>query len=95
MSDLLLVRGIDASTARPIIASWKMNRNWVRSVELRNAWEPQQLEINGRNAVAFMKGKHKAELAEFVLLIESHGGSVIHLMLHRSTAERCEEDLTE
>jgi hypothetical protein len=67
----------------------------VRSVELRDAWEPQQLEINGRDAGAYMKGKHKGDLAELVLLIQEHGGRVVHLMLHRSTVERYEEDLIE
>jgi hypothetical protein len=51
------------------------------------------LEINGRDAGAYMKGKHRAELAELILLLSENGGRVIHLMLHRSQAERIEEDL--
>jgi hypothetical protein len=95
MSDFLLVRGIDANAARPLFDAWKAARKWVRSVELRDAWEPQELEINHRNAIAFMRGKHKDELAALVLLIQEHGGRVVHLMLHRSTAERSEQDLGE
>jgi hypothetical protein len=95
MSDFLLIRGIDANAARPLFDGWKANRKWVRSVELRDAWEQQQLTINGRDAVVFMAGKHKADLAELVLLLQAHGGRVIHLMLHRSTADRIEEDLGE
>lgn len=95
MSDFLLVRGIDASAVRSLFDSWKANRKWVRSVGLRDAWEPQQLEINGRDAVAYLRGKHQADLADLVLLIQAHGGHVIHLMLHRSEVERREEDLGE
>ena len=95
MSDFLLVRGIDATAARPLFDAWKASRKWVRSIELRDAWEPQQLEINGRAAVGYMKGKHKAELADLVLLIQDNGGRVVHLKLHRSQAERLEEDLGE
>src|SRR5262245_6398741 len=95
MSDFLLVRGIDPAAARPVFDSWKANRKWVRSVELRDAWEPQQLEINGRDAGNYMTGKHKAQLAELILLIQQSGGRVIHLMLHRRAAERIEEDLGE
>jgi hypothetical protein len=95
MSDLLLVRGIDVTAARPLFDLWKANRKWVRSVELRDAWEPQQLEINGRDAGALMRGKHKGDLADLVLLIQANGGHVVHLMLHRSNAERSEEDLAD
>ena len=95
MSDFLLVRGIDETTARRLFDGWKTTRKWVRSVEMRDAWEPQQLEINGRDAVHCMKGKHKADLADLVLLIQENGGRVIHLMLHRRNAERIEEDLGE
>ena len=95
MSDFVLVRGIDAAAARPLLDTWKAKRKWVRSVELLDAWEPQQLQINGRDAVGYMKGKHKADLAELVLLIQENGGNVVHLRLHRSRAERPEEDLGE
>jgi hypothetical protein len=94
MSNFLLVRGIDASAVQPLFDAWKAPRQWVRCVELRDAWELQQLEINGRNANAFLQGKHKAELAELVLLIQEHGGQVIHLSLV-GKSERYEEDLGE
>jgi hypothetical protein len=93
MSDFLLVRGLDAVAALPLFDSWRVSRKWVRSVELRDVYEAQELEINGRNAVAFMRGKHKADLADLVLLLHDHGGRVVHLMLHRSTVERCGQDL--
>ncbi len=32
MSDIMLVRGIDASVAQPLFDLWKKNRKWVRSV---------------------------------------------------------------
>jgi hypothetical protein len=95
VSDFLLVRGIDATAARGAFEAWKAGRAWARSVELRDGWEPQELEINRRNAVAHLTGKHRAELAELVLMIQDRGGRVIHLMLHRSAAERVEEDLGE
>jgi hypothetical protein len=79
MSDFLLVRGIDETSARRLFDGWKATRKWVRSVEMRDAWEPHELEINRRNAVHYMKGKHKAELANLVLLIQENGGRVIHL----------------
>jgi hypothetical protein len=75
--------------------AWKASRKWVRSVELRDTWDPQQLEINARDACAYLRGKHKPDLAELVILVQEHGGRVIHLMLHRSAAERMEEDLGE
>ena len=93
MSDFLLVRDIDAAAARRTFDVWKANRKWVRSIDLRDVWGPQQLEINGRDAGMYMRGKHKADLAELVILIQQHGGRVIHLMLHRGAAERIEEDL--
>ena len=95
MSDFLLVRGIDTEATRPLFDTWKATRKWVRAVGLRDAWEPQQLEINGRDACNYMRGKHKSDLAELVLLIQEHGGRAVHLMLHRSVAERIEEDLGE
>jgi hypothetical protein len=95
MSDLLVVRGIDAAAARPLFEAWAAPREWVRSVELRDAWEPQELEINRRNAVVFTRGKHKGDFAALVLLIQEHGGRVIHLKLHRRTVDRMEEDLGE
>jgi hypothetical protein len=95
MSDFLLVRGINAVALQPLIDKWQASRKWVRSVSLREAWEPQQLEINSRDACAYMRPKHKADLAELVLLIQTHGGRVTHLMLHRSVAERIEEDVGE
>jgi hypothetical protein len=95
MSDWLLVRGIDATSATPLFEAWAATRKWVRAVELRDGWEPQELEINRRNAVVFMRGKHKDDLAALVLLIQQHGGRVVHLMLHRSTVERSEQDLGE
>jgi hypothetical protein len=95
MSDFLLVRGIDAASARPLLEEWAAKRKWVRSVELRDAWEPQELEINRRNAVVFMRGKHKDDLAALVVLIQEYGGRVVHLMLHRSRAQRSEQDLGE
>lgn len=93
MSDLLVVRGIDATRTRPLLNAWAAVRKWVRSAELRDAWEPQELEINGRNAVTFMRGKHKGDLAALVLLLQEHGGRVVHLMLHRRPVDRVEEDL--
>ena len=93
MSDFILVRGLDKSSLRPLFDAWKANRKWVRTVDVETRWEPQQLEINGHDAVAYMKGKHRAELAELIVLIHANGGQVIHLMLHRSKAERIEEDL--
>lgn len=95
MSDLLVVRGIDGPTARPLLQAWAASQAWVNSVELRDAWEPQELEINHRNAVAFIRGKHKRDLAALVLLLQEHGGQVIHVMLHRRKVDRVEEDLGE
>jgi hypothetical protein len=93
MSDFLLIRGLDVAELRPLLDAWKKPHKWVRSVDVHTRWEPQQLEINGRDAGAYMKGKHRAELAELILLLSENGGRVIHLMLHRSQAERIEEDL--
>jgi hypothetical protein len=90
----MLLRGLNATTAKPVLDAWKRHRRWVRSIELRDAWEPQELEINGRSGVNYRKGKHKAELADLILLLHDCGGQVIHLMLHRQP-ERIEEDLTE
>lgn len=95
MSDLLLVRGIKASVIRPLFEAWALPRKWVQSVELRDRWEPQELEINRRNAVGFMRGKHRDDLAELVLLIQESGGQVVHLTLRRSTVEHLEHDLGE
>jgi hypothetical protein len=94
MSDLMLLRGINAAAAKPLLDAWRKGRKWVRKIELRDAWEPQELEINGRNGLCYMQGKHKEELADLILLLEDNGGQVIHLKLHRSLAERIEEDLS-
>ena len=95
MSDLLVVRGIDAAAARGSLDEWAASREWVRSVTLRDAWEPQQLEINRRCALKYKHGKHKLELAELVLRLAECGAQVIHVMLHRHTQERAEQDLWE
>jgi hypothetical protein len=93
MSDLLVVRGIKPAEARPLLGAWAAAQKWVKSAELRDAWEPQELEINGRNAVAFMRGKHKDDLAGLVRFLQEHGGQVVHMMLHRRPVDRVEEDL--
>ena len=95
MSDFLFVRGIDAAATRPLFDAWKSTRKWVRSVGLRDSWEPQALEINRRNAMTFTVGKHKVDLAHLVLLIQERGGRVIHSILHRRPVDRLEEDMGE
>lgn len=95
MSDFLLVRGIDRTEAKRVLDAWKATHKWVRSVELSDVWEPQHLKINGRDAIVYMTGKHKVDLAGLILLILQSGGHVVHLMLHRREAERIEEDLGE
>lgn len=95
MSDLLVVRQIDDAAARPLLDSWAATREWVRSVELRDAWDTQELEINRRNAVFYKRGKHRDDLAALVLLLQEHGGRVVHLSLHRRPAETVEVDLGE
>jgi hypothetical protein len=92
MSDFFLVRGIDTAVAHSVFAAWKVTRKWVRSVELVDVWEPQHLEINRRDAIFYMVGKHKVDLAQLVLMIQEHGGHAIHLKLRRNP-ERIEEDL--
>jgi hypothetical protein len=95
MSDYWILRGIDASDARPVFEAWTAKKRWVRSVELRNGYELQELEINRKPAGNYQKGKHKVELAELVVLLQKHGGRVIHVMLHRHVAERLEEDMSD
>ena len=81
MSDLLTIRGIGPEPATRLLQEWATARPWVRSAELRRRWEAAELEINGRNAARLMRGKHKTELAELVLLVEREGGRVVHVML--------------
>jgi hypothetical protein len=92
MSDFLIVRGIDALTAQPLLDAWKATRQWVRTVELRDSLEPRELEINRKNAIVFLKGKHKRDLMALVSLIQERGGRVVHLM-ERGESERIEQDL--
>jgi hypothetical protein len=95
MTDFLQVRGLASDAVRTVLATWKASRNWVRSVELVDVNEPQHLEINRRDAIFFMRGKHKFDLADLILLIQGAGGRAIHLKLHRRIAPRIEEDLGE
>jgi hypothetical protein len=95
MSDLLVIQGTDAITAQAVLDAWARGRAWVRSATTRDAWEPLQLEINGRNARGYMQGKHKFELAELVRAFGEVGGRVVHVMLHRAGYERSERNLAE
>jgi len=92
MSDFLIVRGIDTLTAQPLLDAWKAARQWVRTVELRDSLEPWELEINRKNAIVFLKGKHKHDLMALVSMIHDRGGRVVHLM-ERGESERIERDL--
>ena len=93
MSDLLVVRGIDASAARLALDEWALSRQWVKSVDLRDRWESQELEINSRNAIAFVRGKHRAELMALVELLRAHQAQVVHVMWRRSGSKREEQVL--
>ena len=95
MSDFLIVRGIEPLGLRVVFETWRAGRKRVKSIEVRNAWELQELEINRRNVVKHKQGKHKLDLAQLVVLIQLAGGCVIHVKLHRSRGRRIEEDLSE
>jgi hypothetical protein len=62
MSDYLIIRGIEPERANDLLAKWAKPRQWARNADVRRAWDPQELFINDRNAIRFMKGKHKQEL---------------------------------
>jgi hypothetical protein len=51
------------------------------------------LQINGKNAYHFMRGKHKHEVAELILTISRLGGTVLHIALR--DADRFETELAE
>jgi hypothetical protein len=93
MSDLLVIRGMNAEPANRLLEQWAQSRPWARSAEVHQRWEPGELEINGHNAMKFMRGKHKQELAELILLLERAGARVVHVMLRDD--HRAEEDLGE
>jgi hypothetical protein len=93
MSDYLIIRGIQPARANNVLGEWAKPRRWAREADVRRAWDPQELFINGRNAIRLMKGKHKQELAELVLLLAQHGASAVHVMLRDD--QRLEVDLGE
>ena len=91
MSDLLTIRGIDTEAANEFLRAWARSKPWARSAQVCRRWEPAELEVGGRNAIRFMKGKHKRELAELVLALGHAGGQLIRVKLRDD--QRLEQDL--
>lgn len=62
-------------------------------IELRHRCDPDELETNRVNAIGRMRGKHKTDLAELILMLAQIDAKVIHVQLRK--ADRKEIDLIE
>lgn len=87
MSDFLVVRGGTNAEIRKVLQAWKASNQWVNLIELNRRCDPDELEINRVNAVGRLRGKHKADLAELILMLARIDVQTVHVKLRESGRE--------